>query len=170
MIDCSPDSRRINQRRKRRDFPVLKESQVSLISLSRVPFLPALLIAGNLFNHASAQEPRATAPEPHYPEESQVTFEWDYSCPDNKCSFACPGHGGASHVTKLTIYLGTIPVGTLQHVPALLYEFSTSEIRAANGFIINAGLSTLSCQINGMTVDYSGPAKTSFGQGLAGTK
>jgi hypothetical protein len=143
---------------------------VSLVALSRVPFLPTLLIAGNLFDQGWAQEPRATVPEPRYPEESNVTFEWDYSCPDNKCSFACPGHGGASHVSKLTIYLGTIPVGTLQHVPALLYNFSTNEIRTGNGFIVSTGLSTLSCQINGMRVDYSGPAKTSFGPGLAGTK
>jgi len=145
---------------------------VSLIAPSRLPFLPMLLIAGNLFNQASAQQPSAAAPEPpHYPADSQVTFEWDYSCSSNEsCSFSCPGHGGASHVTKLTIYLGTIPVGTLQHVPALLYNFSTRELRAGNGFVVSAGLSTLSCQINGMTIDYSGPAKTSFKQGLAGTK
>ena len=36
--------------------------------------------------------------------------------------------GGASHVKTLDIYLGTIPLGGKQNVPALLYEFSTPEI------------------------------------------
>jgi len=26
-----------------------------------------------------------------------------------------------------------------------------------NGFVINTGLSTLACQVNGMTLEYSGP-------------
>ena len=37
------------------------------------------------------------------------------------------GGGGASHVTKLTIYLGTIPVGSNQKAPAVFYDFSTRE-------------------------------------------
>jgi len=133
---------------------------VRLTALSRLLLPLTLSVVGGFFGHASAQEPRSAAPEPRYPAESEVTFEWDYSCPDNKlCSFDCPGHGGANHVTKLTIYLGTIPVGTLQHVPALLYNFSTAEMPTGNGFIVSAGLSTLSCQVNGMRVDYSGTAK-----------
>ena len=126
---------------------------------SRLPFLPTLLIAGNLLCQASAQEPKAAAPEPRNPEEL-VTFEWDYSCPKNKlCSFDCPGSGGANHVTKLTIRLGTLPVGMLKHIPTLLYSFSTSEIETGNGLIVSAGLGSLSCQVNGMTTDYAGPAK-----------
>ena len=131
---------------------------MSFIAPSRLPFLSTLLIAGNLLHQASAQELRAAAPEP--PEESAVTFEWDYSCPNGKvCSFNCPGHGGANHVTKLTIRLGTLPVGMLTHIPTLLYNFSTAETEARSGFVVSAGLSRLSCQINGMTVDYAGPAK-----------
>jgi hypothetical protein len=135
---------------------------VSIFALSRLPFLPTVLVAGNLLNQASAQEPMAAAFGPHYPEGSEVTSQWDYSCPENKsCSFSCPGTGGASHVTKLTIYLGTIPVGTLQHIPALLYNFSTTEIRTGNGFIVGTELITFSCQVNGMTLNYFGPTKTS---------
>jgi hypothetical protein len=133
---------------------------VSLIASSRLPFLPTLLIVGNLLNQASAEELRAAAPEPGSPEESAVTFEWDYSCPNSSsCSFSCPGQGGASHVTKLTIRLGTLPVGMLKHIPALLYNYSTSEIENGNGFVISAGLGALSCQINGMTENYAGPSK-----------
>lgn len=133
---------------------------MNLVALARLPFLPTLLIAGNLFNQASAQESGAT--EARYPEGSQFTSKWDYSCPKNKaCSFSCPGTGGASHVTKLTIYLGTIPVGALKDIPALHYTFSTAEIQTGSGFMIGPELSALSCQINGMKLDYSGPAKTS---------
>jgi hypothetical protein len=134
---------------------------VSLIAPVRLPILLPLLVAGNLFNHASAQEATTTS-GPRYPEGSNVTFEWNYSCPSNKpCSFNCPGSGGASHVSKLTIYLGTVPVGTLKQIPALLYNFSTTELQPGNGFVFSTGLSTLSCQITGMTLDYSGPAKSS---------
>ena len=132
---------------------------MSFIASSRLPFLPTLLIAGNLLCQASAQEPTAPAPEQRYPQESAVTFQWDYSCQNGKlCSFNCLGNGGASHVTKLTVRLGTLPVGT-QHVPALLYSFSTNEIETGKGFVVSAGLSTLSCQVNGMTEVYAGPAK-----------
>ena len=67
--------------------------------------------------------------------------------------------GGASHVTKLAIYLGTIPVGSNQKVPAVVYEFSTREIPRANGFSVSTGIDTLSCQVNGLTLDYSGPPR-----------
>ena len=75
------------------------------------------------------------------------------------CSFTCTGTGGASHVTKLSIYLGAIPVGSGQKAPAVVYEFSTREIPRANGFSVSSGLSTLSCQVNGLTLDYSGPPR-----------
>jgi hypothetical protein len=58
----------------------------------------------------------------------------------------------------LVINLGTISVGSNQ-APAVFYEFSTREIPRANGFSISTGLGTLSCQVNGMTLDYSGPPK-----------
>jgi hypothetical protein len=97
---------------------------------------------------------------PDYPGASDLTFQWDYSCTSGtNCSFTCPGAGGASHVTKLTIYLGTIPVGRGQNLPALLYDFSTLEVPHGDGFSINTGVSTLSCQVNGLTLVYSGPPR-----------
>ena len=119
------------------------------------------LFAGLLMNSSWAQnkgEPQAVGPP--YPGASEIAFQWDYSCPSGQnCSFICPGGGGASHVTKLAIYLGNIPVGGNQKAPAVVYEFSTREIPRGNGFSISTGLGTLSCQVNGLTEDYSGPPR-----------
>jgi hypothetical protein len=54
--------------------------------------------------------------------------------------------------------LGTISFGD-QETPSVFYEFSTIEIPRGTGFAFAAGLSTLSCQVNGMTLDYSGAFK-----------
>jgi hypothetical protein len=121
----------------------------------RWPLAGILLFAVPLLSPCSAQDkPGAAA----YPPGSDITFQWSYSCPSSKgCGFSCPGSGQATHVTKLTIYLGRMRVGAEQTSLALFYEFSTVEFPRGNGFVIDTGLSTLSCQINGMTVDYSGP-------------
>ena len=88
-----------------------------------------------------------------------MTFQWDYSCPAGiTCTVACPGRE-VNHVIKLSLYLGTVLFDSSQNAPAVFYDFSTIEIPHANGFIISAGLSTLACQVNGMTLDYSGPPK-----------
>ena len=120
------------------------------------------LFAGLLMNSSWAQNKGEPPPGgPSYPGASEITFQWDYSCPNaSNCSFTCPGTGGmggASHVTKLTIYLGTIPVGIKQNLPAVLYDFSTREVAHGNGFTISTGMSAMSCQVNGLTLDYSGP-------------
>ena len=121
--------------------------------------LGTLLLAGQLVNSAWAQEKvEPPVPGPPYPGGSEITFELDYSCPSARgCSFSCPGAGGASSVTKLTIYLGTIPLGEAERATALFYDFSTRFIPRANGFRVTTGIATLSCQVNGMTLDYSGP-------------
>ena len=128
--------------------------------MSRAFFFGTLLFVGTFLSMSWAQnkiEP-TQLDQPSRPDQN-IAFQWNYSCLSGKdCSFSCPGSGGASHVTKLIIYLGTIPVGSNQD-PAVFYEFSTREIPRANGFSISAGLSTLSCQVNGMTLDYSGPPK-----------
>jgi hypothetical protein len=114
------------------------------------------LFAAVLVNPLRAQDkigPNASGQT--YP--GEITYQWDYSCPSGgECSFTC-GSGGASHVTKLGIYLGAVPVGTDQKNYTLFYEFTTRELARGSGFNINAGLSTLQCQVNGLTVDYSGP-------------
>ena len=129
--------------------------------MSRALFLGTLLLVSPFLSMAWAQDRTApTETGPPFPGKSQMTFQWDYSCPGGRvCSFDCPGSGGAIHVTKLSIYLGTIPIGSGQTPPAIFYDFSTVEIPHSSGFIIGIGLGALSCQVNGLTLDYAGPPK-----------
>ena len=118
-----------------------------------------LLVSGALVQSLSAQEGKHS--DTPYLGASEVAFEWQYSCTNGKgCSFNCPGAGGASNVTKLTMHLGTIAVRGNQRAFGIFYEFSTMQISRANGFSITTGISTLSCQVNGMNLDYSGPPKS----------
>ena len=119
----------------------------------------AALLVGWPSVSLSAQDPKGTAAGSAYPSGFENAFEWRYSCANGRnCSFECPGSGGASHVTKLALHLGTIRLGT-QDVGGVFYEFSTMEIPRANGFNITTGISTLACQVQGMTLDYSGLPK-----------
>jgi hypothetical protein len=86
----------------------------------------------------------------------KIAFEWRYSCANGRgCSFSCAGSGGGNNVTNLSIYFGDIPVGNIEHTPGVFYEFSSVEIPHANGFSLATGISTLSCQVRGMNLDYS---------------
>jgi hypothetical protein len=96
-----------------------------------------------------------------YPAGSDITSQWIYSCPSGRCAFSCPGAGGASHVTKLTIFMGRMSIGSDQNPLALFYAYSTRYIQRGNGFTIDTGLGTLACQVSGMKLDYSGPLKSS---------
>ena len=97
---------------------------------------------------------------PPYPGDSQITFEWNYSCtPGQPCSFTCPGGTGGSKVTKLDIYLGSIPIASNQRAAAIFYNFSTQYFPNNNGFTLSTGIGVLGCQVNGMKLDYSGPPK-----------
>jgi hypothetical protein len=118
-----------------------------------------ILFAGVLMNSSWAQNKNDRDPVgPPYPGGSEITFQWDYSCTSvRSCSFTCMGTGGASHVTKLSIYLGTVPVGSNQKSSAIFYDFSTREVPRGNGFSVSTGISTLSCQVSGLSLDYSGP-------------
>jgi hypothetical protein len=119
----------------------------------------AILVNGLLVQSLHAQDGKRAEESPST---SEVTFEWQYSCNNGRaCSFNCPGAGGASSVTKLTLQLASIPLGGDQKAFGIFYKFSTLQIPRANGFSITTGISTLSCQVNGMDLDYSGPRKTS---------
>ena len=63
------------------------------------------------------------------------------------------------HFTKLTIQLRRLEVGNEAPL-ALFYDYSTMEVPYGNGFSINSGLGTLSCQVSGMKLDYFGPPKS----------
>jgi hypothetical protein len=118
------------------------------------------LLAAVLIDPSWAQDKKGpNVSGPTSPGGMEITFQWNYSCPSGgECSFTC-GTGGASHVTKLGIYLGAMPVGTEQKNATLSYEFTTRELRRGSGFSVNTGLSTLQCQVNGLTIDYSGPPR-----------
>jgi len=97
---------------------------------------------------------------PPYPGDSQITFEWNYTCPKGQaCTFTCPGSSGGSRVTKLDLYLGSIPIGNNQRSTAIFYNFSTEYFPHSNGFSISTGIGVLSCQVNGLRLDYSGPPR-----------
>jgi hypothetical protein len=67
-----------------------------------------------------------------------------------------------NHVIKLSLYLGTVLFDSGQNAPAVFYEMNTREYPHASGFSISPGLpglTNLSCQVNGMTLNYSGPPK-----------
>src|SRR5215813_10473055 len=119
----------------------------------------ATAVACTAVTPLSAQSGRPTAKGSIYPKGFEVALEWRYSCPDGKgCSFNCPGSGGASNVTTLTIYLASIPIGKIDNSAGVFYEFTTTQIPRGNGFAVTTGISTLACQVQGMNLDYSGPS------------
>jgi hypothetical protein len=130
--------------------------------MSKLSLLFALaLFVGPMTNSLWAQE-RAAPFDPYsqsrpYPDEAHITFQWNYSCPNHGCSFACHGTGAASRVTKLDIYLGKIPDESDSH--ALYYSFVTEYAPYATGFALGGKLTPLTCQMIGLRLDYSGPPK-----------
>jgi hypothetical protein len=132
-------------------------------SLSGALILSALLFT--TLDSSWAQDAdglRAGKPNPAYPPEAQITFQWNYTCPANiSCNFRCPGAGGvggAEHVIRLDLYLGSLPTSDEgQRALAVFYDFTTREFPHGNGFSISAGINSLSCQVTGLRMDYSGP-------------
>jgi hypothetical protein len=131
----------------------------------RLPFISLLIVgsAGWIMNPAWAQD-RVVPIPPNlaYPAGSEITFQWVYSCRNITalCTFSCPGLLAPHRVTALQIYLGTIPIGNNQNNPALFYFYSTESIPRGNGFHISSGThGTLSCNVSGMTLEYSGAPK-----------
>ena len=151
------------------------------LAILREPFLrvlgillPAVLPLSASWAQNGSESP---PPAPPFLSGAEITSHLNYSCPSNTaCSFVCPvgiGAGGAGalalgaaggaggllgadHVTKLTIYLGTVPLGNGQSAPVLFYAFSTRERPSSSGFSISAGLGASSCQVNGLTLDHVG--------------
>jgi hypothetical protein len=91
---------------------------------------------------------------PIYPKGFEVTTDWQYSCQDGKgCSFNCPGSGGANNVTKLSIFLGSVPIGKNANTAGIFYEFTSTQTLRGSGFAVTTGIGTLACQVQGMTLD-----------------
>ena len=135
---------------------MLRSSGVRMFRGLVLRTITTLLFASPFLSVSWAQDQAQQSP---YLSGAEITSQLSYSCPSNTaCSFICPGAvgGGADHVTKLTIYLGTMPLGNDQNAPALFYDFSTRERLNSSGFSISAGLSAFSCQVNGLKLDYVG--------------
>ena len=124
--------------------------------MSKLAVICTTLLAAAQFICAAWAEDRVPAT---IPSGSEITFQWTYSCRNTQhCTFTCGL--STNSVTDLTIYLGTVPVGNDQKAPALFYNYSTSIIQRNNGFrIISGPYANFSCEVNGMTLDYSGPPK-----------
>lgn len=91
---------------------------------------------------------------PIYPKGFESTLEWQYTCPDGKgCSFNCPGSGGANNVTKLSIYLGYVKIGKIENAAGVFYDFTSTQTPRGSGFAVTAGIGTLACQVQGMTLE-----------------
>jgi hypothetical protein len=70
--------------------------------------------------------------------------------------FAC--ERGSRAREPLDLYLVTLSTGDEgQRALAVFYDFSTREFPHGNGFSISSGINTLSCQVIGLKLDYSGP-------------
>ena len=131
--------------------------------LSRAIILGTLLLAA--LNSSWAQDPGVVTtgkPNPLYPDDAEITFQWNFVCPANRpCTFVCRGAGGgeSDHVTRLDIYLGTLPLNGVQQdrAAAIFYDFSSREFPHSSGFAISTGINSLSCQVNGMILNHSGP-------------
>lgn len=116
------------------------------------------LIASGLARLAWAQELESPVPSNfRFPAGAEITFQWNYTCRvgNKPCAFSC---GTADRVKALTLYLGTIPVGSYERNSVIFYFYSTETVPYSGGFRINGGpASNLSCDVSGMTLDYAGP-------------
>ena len=152
--------------------PRLQTWRSSLVPSQRTADLSRAIILGTLLfatplNSSLAQDKGALPsgkPNPLYPDEAEITFQWNYECPtDRPCTFVCRGAGGAGgsdHVIRLDIYLGTLPLNGVQQerAAAIFYDFSSREFPHSAGFAISTGINSLSCQVNGLNLKYSGRA------------
>jgi len=64
-----------------------------------------------------------------------------------------PGSGGANNVTKLSIFLGSVPIGKIANSAGIFYEFTSTQTLRGSGFAVTTGIGTLACQVQGMTLD-----------------
>ena len=143
---------------------MLTTTATSESCMSRALFVGTILFAGLIFSTSWAQKswaqnkPEPTQIGPHFPF-TKTIFQWEYSCQGGEaCSFLCPG-GVITQVTKVRVYLGAVSIDGSQNTPAVYYEYNSRQFPNGSGFGISSGVSTLYCQMSGMTLDYYGPPK-----------
>jgi len=112
--------------------------------------------------------PANTAPLPEPPNKSFPTtfkpsFQWNYVCPRETpsagCSLRCLPSVSISSVLTAQVWLGTNDLGT-ESIPTVYYHFiyHNGKVRlTGSGFAHSTR--TLSCQVVGLRVSYSGPPK-----------
>lgn len=128
--------------------------------MSKSAIICALLLMASGFVPVAWAEEKVDVESPvpsnfRFPAGAEITFQWNYTCRNRKpCVFSC---GSADSVKALTMYLGTIPVGSSQRNSVIFYFYSTATIPYNDGFRISGPASNLSCDVSGMTLDYAGP-------------
>jgi hypothetical protein len=116
----------------------------------------------------ATNSPANTVPLPEppnqlFPSTFKPSFQWNYVCPRENaaagCSLACPPNAAIGSVVAAQIWLGTNDVGN-PSIPATYYYFvyfNGREKLVGAGFVHSTR--TLSCQVVGLKVSYSGPPK-----------
>ena len=107
--------------------------------------------------------PLPEPPNQVFPSTFKPTFQWNYVCPRENaaagCSLACPPNAAIGSVVAAQIWLGTNDLGNAS-IPAIYYYFVYFNGREK---LVGAGFAhstrTLSCQVVGLKVSYSGPPK-----------
>jgi hypothetical protein len=123
--------------------------QVVVAQVSAPPIVPPIPI------------PIPTPPNLPYPTTFQPTFQWNYACPNtvgSGCSITCQPNS-LGFVLAAQVWLGTSSVAN-KSVPSIYYYYVYSTGTATlsgSGFVQNSTI--LSCQVNGLTITYSGLPK-----------
>ena len=102
-------------------------------------------------------------PNQPFPSAFKPSFQWNYVCPRENaaagCSLACPPNAAIGSVMAAQIWLGANDFGN-GSIPAIYYYFAYFNGREK---LVGAGFAhstrTLSCQVVGLKVSYSGPPK-----------
>jgi hypothetical protein len=114
-------------------------------------------------NPSANTVPLPEPPNQAFPSTFKPSFQWNYVCPRENaaagCSLACPPNAAIGSVMAAQIWLGTNDLGNAS-IPAIYYYFAYFNGREK---LVGAGFAhstrTLSCQVVGLNVSYSGPPK-----------
>jgi hypothetical protein len=126
---------------------------------------PSALAQDRTATNPSAKESTVLLPEPPnqpFPSTFHPIFQWNYVCQRQNaagCSLACPPNAAISSVAAAQVWLGTTELGNVsaQAIYYYLSFFNGREMMAGAGLVHSNR--TLSCQVIGLKVGYSGPPK-----------
>jgi hypothetical protein len=112
-----------------------------------------------------ARENTVPLPEPPnqpFPSTFRPVFQWNYVCQRENaagCSLACPPNAAISSVAAAQVWLGTSDLGNVSSQAIYYYitYFNGREMMVGAGLVHSTR--SLSCQVIGLKVGYSGPPK-----------